>query len=500
MQSAQTNLWSKQTWLFMLFVLLLSYFTYFHRYWQPQAVFWDENYHIAAAQKYLNHVYFMEQHPPLGKLLIAGGEWLLHPNERTDQYLGTDYATNFPPEFSFAGYRFSSAFLAWMTAPLFFLLFLLIFRNPIPSTLLSFLYIFDNALIVHSRGAMLEGPLMFFSVGMMLLFFLLREFHTRPRLFWTYSLLFGAMFGAILTTKLLGLLFILLMPAFAVTLWPNVRKILTFSGLFFVGFAIVYISVWQVHFALGKKIMTTLPDGGYYQASQEYKTIIHAGTMGSLLNFPVMIRDSLLYVPFYSKGVPRLDLCKKDENGSPSFFWPFGARTINYRWETPDGQSYKYLYLVANPVVWWGTFLVILFAGSMLLSRVFNPTTEKLKNGYLLLVFMGLYVAFFVGISRIDRVLYMYHYFSALLIGFVIFALFFDELKKFWKWTLDENAKLVFLIIFTGFVFGGFQFYRAFSYYEPLTRDQFERRNILGLWEMQCVGCEKVSGLVVPSK
>lgn len=136
----------------------------------------------------------------------------------------------------------------------------------------------------------------------------------------------------------------------------------------------------------------------------------------------------------------------------------------------------------------------------MLLSRVFNPSGEKLKNGYLLLVFLGLYAGFFVGISRIGRVLYLYHYFIALLIGFVIVALFIDELKKIWKWTFDENAKLIFLIIFTGFVFGGFQFYRAFSYYEPLTQDQFERRNILGLWELQCVGCEKKSGLVVPDK
>jgi dolichyl-phosphate-mannose--protein O-mannosyl transferase len=500
MPSTKQTLWGKQTWLFLLFVLLLSYFTYFHRYWQPQAVFWDENYHIASAQKYLNGVFFMEPHPPLGKLLIAGGEWLLHPNKANNQYIGTDYATNFPADFSFAGYRLSSALLAWWTAPLLFLLFLLIFRNPIAATLLDFLYIFDNALIVHTRGAMLEGCLIFFSVLMMLTFFLLKEYHGDQKKFWTFSLLFGASFGAIMTTKLLGLLFILLVPAFLVLLWPNMRKMLTFAGLFLLGFLIVYIGVWQIHFSLTRKVVSTLPDAGYYQASDAYKQIIQSGTQGSITSFPTMIRDSWHFVTHYNAGTPRLDLCKKDENGSPFYFWPLGARTINYRWETPDGKSYRYLYLVANPVVWWGTFVGVLLAAAMLLSRVFNPSGEKLKNGYLLLVFLGLYAGFFVGISRIGRVLYLYHYFIALLIGFVIVALFIDELKKIWKWTFDENAKLIFLIIFTGFVFGGFQFYRAFSYYEPLTQDQFERRNILGLWELQCVGCEKKSGLVVPDK
>ncbi len=500
MKPAQTNLWGKQTWLFLLFVMLLSYFTYFHRYWQPQAVFWDENYHIASAQKYLNGVFFMEPHPPLGKLLIAGGEWLLHPNAENNQYIGTDYATNFPKDFSFAGYRFASAFLAWWTAALLFLLFLLIFRNPIVATLVDFLYIFDNALVVHTRGAMLEGALIFFSVLIMLTFFLLKEYHGNKKLFWTFSVLMGAAFGAVMTTKLLGLLFILLIPAFALMLWPNVRKIATFGGLCALGFVIVYVGVWQIHFSLARNVVTSLPDGGYYQASEEYKQIIHQGSTSALSSFPVMINDSWNFVTHYNRGTPRLDLCKKDENGSPFYFWPFGARTINYRWETPDGQSYRYLYLMGNPVVWWGTFAGIILALMLLLSRVFNASGEKLKNGYTLLVFVGLYIGFFVGISRIDRVLYLYHYFTALLIGFVIFALFIDELKKFWKWTVDENAKVIFLIIFTGFVFGGFQFYRALSYYEPLTREQFERRNVFQLWELQCVGCDKKSGLVIPNK
>ena len=101
-------------------LLLISYFTYVHGYHKPAAFFWDENYHIASAQKYLNGVFFMEPHPPLGKLLIAAGEALVQPEENgaADQFIGTDYAKDPPPHFSFAGYRLVPVLLAWRTVPL----------------------------------------------------------------------------------------------------------------------------------------------------------------------------------------------------------------------------------------------------------------------------------------------------------------------------------------------------------------------------------------------
>src|SRR3989339_2026526 len=65
---------------YSVIVLAFSYFSYFKNYDYPPAVFWDENYHIASAQKYLTGVMFMETHPPLGKFFVALGEYLIHPN------------------------------------------------------------------------------------------------------------------------------------------------------------------------------------------------------------------------------------------------------------------------------------------------------------------------------------------------------------------------------------------------------------------------------------
>ncbi|MDD5026751.1 MAG: phospholipid carrier-dependent glycosyltransferase, partial [Candidatus Peribacteraceae bacterium] len=479
-------------------IVLLSYFTYVHRYASPAAFFWDENYHIASAQKYLNGVYFMEQHPPLGKMLIALGEKIVNANQVDNQFINTDYGKDPPPGFSFAGYRLFPVLLAWLSVPILFGIFLLITRSTVLAALLSFLPTFDNALIVHMRGAMLEGPLTFFIALAILAFLLCLEWRARPRLFAGASILFGAAFGAAFVTKLTALILILLVPALFIRFRPQWRQFCTFAGLAFLSFFIVYCAIWHLHFATGKTINPSLPDNGYYQASQEYKSLLAQGQTDSLLAFPIMLRDSIRFVSHYNRGVPRLDLCKPDENGSPFFYWPLGARSINYRWETPDGQSYRYLYLQVNPIVWWSSALAIFLAVSLLVCSYLFPFKEKLKNPFLLLTFLALYTGYMLTLARLSRVMYLYHYFVPLLFSFVILALVVMELRSFGKHLFEERQRIILCFVLAFLVFAGYQFYRPFTYYEPITDTAFQRRALFPLWELTCVKCQKVSPVAVP--
>lgn len=501
MSTTPTN--STPRWLLPLLfgiVVVLSFLTFFWRYQQPPYVYWDENYHIASAQKYLHGVYFMEQHPPLGKLLVALGEKLIQPNYQTDQFLGTDYGTQFGDNFSFAGYRFFSALLAWLTAPVLFGIFYFTTkRNPLYACLLSFLYIFDNALIVHTRGAMLEGPLLFFSSLTILAAILLMREHTWKWLPWL-SLLFGVAFALTTTTKVLGLIFLLFIPVIVYLLWPNRQKILTFAGVAGLSFVAVYCTVWYVHFSLGRTINPALPDQGYYQASDEYKEILETNRQGSLLAFPVMLRDSWKFVSHYNNGAPRLDLCKRDENGSPFFFWPFGGRTINYRWETPEGKEYRYLTLVPNPVVWYTGLAGVALGILLLVASYLTPLQHQLKQRFLLSVFVVLYICYMIAVSRIDRVMYLYHYFLPLLMSFIIFGIVFQEIQTIGRRTITEHGRTTFLLVLASAIFLSFQFYRPFTYYTPLTNREVEARNLFPLWELSCATCERDSSLVIPSK
>jgi dolichyl-phosphate-mannose--protein O-mannosyl transferase len=62
---------SNLKYIYAAILLYVAGFVFVPGYHQPAALFWDENYHIPSAQKYLDGVMYMEPHPPLGKLLIA---------------------------------------------------------------------------------------------------------------------------------------------------------------------------------------------------------------------------------------------------------------------------------------------------------------------------------------------------------------------------------------------------------------------------------------------
>lgn len=482
------------------FVLLTSFFTYMYRYDYPRSPFWDEPYHIASAEKYLSGVYFMEQHPPLGKLLIAAGEKIVNGNARDDQFIKTDYATNIPAGFSFAGYRLFPSMLAWLSATLLFFIFLFITGSSPLAALLSFLYIFDNAQIVHSRGAMVDSPLTFFGMALVLLFLHLQRSDPalRIRRHCALSLLFGLCFGLAMTTKLVGLIFILLVPALLIRLFPDRRKILSFTFLALLGFISAYVTVWQIHFSLGSRVVPELADQGYYQASPEYKVILAKGKQNSIWSFPVMLRDSLKYVTHYNKGVPRLDLCKADENGSPFYFWPFGARSIDYRWEQAGEGVYRYLYLQSNPVGWALGFTGVLLAVLLLLVPLLFTVKEKLRHPFLLLTFLGLYVGYMAAISQLSRVMYLYHYFLPLLFSYILFALVLVNIRRVGRLTITDDRRVLMMTVLGFLIFIAFQFYRPLTYYEPISDAAFKRRAIVPLWELKCVQCERMSGLVVP--
>lgn len=498
MRRAGTAATTRRALFLTAFIVVLSYFTHMHNYASPPYFFWDENYHLTSAQKYLGGIFFMEPHPPLGKMLIALGEYVVDANPEDNQMIDADYQRKLPPDFSFAGYRLFPAMLGWLTAPLVFWIFMLITQSGFAAAILSFLYIFDNAMIVHGRGAMLDSPMLFFCAAMALLFLLMVRWKEKAGKFYLCAALFGACLGLVLATKVLGLIMVLLIPALFVPLYPRWRRMAGLVCTVLATCLFVYVAVWQAHFARAERVNPTLAYDGYYQASEEYKEILASGGNRSLRSFPIMWRDSMRYVSHYTRGVPVLDLCKPDENGSPFFLWPIGARTINYRWSTADSMRHSYLYLVPNPVGWAAGLLGVFSAASLLLASAVLPLRRKLNNPYLLFVFLGLYVSYMVAVAQLGRVMYLYHYFLPLLFSFILFGLAYMEVQNVGKWPVTERGRMASLIVFGFLLFLSHQFYRPFTYGLPISQEQFERRNLLTIWNMRCIGCERENTMVIP--
>ena len=315
-------------------------------------------------------------------------------------------------------------------------------------------------------------------------------------------MLLGACFAAVLTTKVTGLVMLILyIPLLWQLFWmsDSRRSILDFMAFNTVGFLLVFVAVWQTHFALASTVNPALPEQGYYQASDEYKEILDAGENGSIAHFPVMLRDSFAFMAHYQKGVPKLDLCKSGENGSPWFMWPIGARAINYRWETEGGDEaalYQYLYLQSNPAGWFLGLIGVFLAAVLLIASFLLPLRRALENRLMLAVFLGLWVAYMVAISRLDRVMYLYHYFLPLLFSYLLFGLVVLEIREVAGWRIDDGRRMTALAICALLVFCSFWFYSPLTYYKPITDSSFMKRSIVRLWDLHCERCDQTSPLV----
>ena len=258
--------------LFGLTILTAAHFTYFKNYFLPTEIYWDEAYHIPSAAKYLENVFFMEPHPPLGKMLIAAGEKILNPNfgntfdlEKTEVRVGP-----MPEGFTFAGYRFFPALAGWLNALLFALILVELTGSRKWALLLSPLYIFDNALITASRGALLDSLMLFGAL--LTLWSFLRLFNL-PQLSSGRAKWAGAVmvlgFSFAVMTKVLAAVLILLWPALLLLKWNQrpARIILAkayiaqmlFFALFFSFHFGAFISLAPTRLREASVLMATLP-------------------------------------------------------------------------------------------------------------------------------------------------------------------------------------------------------------------------------------------------
>ncbi len=471
--------------LYLFAVLMISMSTYVINYYNPAAVFWDENYHIASAQKYLGDRMFMEPHPPLGKLFIALGEWILHPNDGIDvaYFLDTDYIKKFPEGYSFAGVRLFPTLFGAFSGLLFFLILFKISRHLDYSFMFSSLYLFANAFILQSRSAMLESTQIFFIFAAILYFLHLID---KDKLSFKHYFILGVFIGFATAVKVNGLILTLLYPfLFFYNLDMKTSIVLhvkafILNGLSVVfGLAVIFSSAYYIHFTLadtmGKK---------HYQASAEYKTILKEHKTASITSFPTMMIDSIAFMQHYAKGVPKYNACKKGENGSLAATWPFGNKSINYRWGKKDGKV-RYLYLQSNPVIWFSIFFAVVIATSLLLSKfIFGLHVKDRRLFYLIGVFTSMYISYMFVMFNITRVMYLYHYFIALFFGaFVLFLLF----NYIFKEQIEANNKVlnIAVTIFVAEVIFTYYWFSPFTYYQPLSTIEFMDRVWFDFWKLK---------------
>ncbi len=479
-------------------ILIISLMVYFPFYGSPQSVFWDENYHVPSAQKHIDGVMYMEAHPPLGKMLIALGEVVFGGNEKIDKHklIETDYITETPPEMSFKGFRWPSVMMMAMSAVFFFGIINCITQKSWLAASFTSLVIFDNALVVHARAAQLDGIQIFFLLGAIYYFvhsatqFLYHQKKIKLRQYAILGIIIGLATAVKVTALILLLLFVML---FGIDQWASIKKwdwkklikrLLLAAPLGAATVALIFLTVFYVHIGMGKKII----QNQVYKASPEYLNQVRMGDTWSLTTFSLGMRDNWKYMSEYADGVPRLDLCKPDENGSHAIGWPLSKNTISYRWakDTVDGKSVAHHQnLIGNPIVWFSILGGIILSVCLIVGRfIYGFQIKDEKLFYWICAFTGLYLFYMVAIMQIERVMYLYHYFIPLLFGAINLPLIFnyiyrDEVLANNKHTIINAALFALLVIAV------FAFFSPLTYGIGLTEDEFQMRNWFAFWKLK---------------
>jgi len=230
--------------------------------------------------------------------------------------------------------------------------------------------------------------------------------------------------------------------------------------------------------------------GHTYKASPEYLNLIRSGKSWAPQTFFIGMADNWKFMSEYADGVPHLDVCKADENGSFVTGWPLSKKTISYRWDrnVVDGQVIvNYKYLVGNPIVWFSVLGGILLSAGLILGRFVYGNPIKDEPLFLwICAFTSLYICYMIGILQIDRVMYLYHYLVPLIFGALNLALVFTYIFRD-EVIANNKHTIINVSLFALLVIGVFAFFSPFTYGFGLTEDQFELRNWFSFWKLQVV-------------
>ena len=486
----------KKNTLLSIFVLVLAILTYFWNYQHPADLYWDENYYLPSAAKYQKGVFFQQSHPPLAKLLIAGADALLNPNpDNPNNFEKTDYIKSVPKGYSFAGMRLAPVLFSCLNCLLFFWLMLSLTPNSLWAFCLSFLFIFDNAIILQSRGAMLES-IQIFGVLLALLGYFEVYKKNRYSKLWINILSLGIVWA--IWTKINGLILILLLPLLLFhsaqkTFIKKVRELLPSLGLSLLVMTLFSVFMWQTHFSLGKKLEPSLPNNGWYKASEELKEIkmYPEQHKNPFLNFYIELRDYLHFMAVDVDGFTPLNLCKKEENASPFYWWPFGGRAISYRWSTVDsGQHVSYLYMISNPFGWaiglLSLFLTLSFFAIQLIFKNSELDPHEKKK---LLALGILYLCYMFAMSRINRGMYIYNYFVPLIFTFGMASYWVPKIFHSFQFKI-KNKTFISQVIFSVAIIGTWYYYSPLTYFSPLSCQEFKSRALFDGWDLRGINCK----------
>jgi len=440
------------------------------RFWgllDPRAVVWDETHFEKFAGAYFTGAYYLDVHPPLGKLLLAGAAKLL----------GVTGAVLAAPEPAPA-LRALPALAGALIIPVTYLLLCELGAGRRVATLAAAFLLVDNALLVESRFILTDSMLLCFGMGALLCYATARNRTGRAR--WLWLALTGATAGAAASIKWTGLSALgLVLLAWAVeSLWSRRKMAILVrekAVLVLVPIA-VYVASFAVHFALLRKGGT----GDLWMSPQFQATLVgdpryEAGAQESFVR-------SFLDLNRVMGGINIAWATDTNAAASPWYTWPIAKHPIGF-WSNIDAGTgaQRWIVLLPNPIVWWGALIGMGAVAAAAVAR----RAELSRHRVLLAALATGYALNFVPFAFIKRPMYLYHYFFALIFSVMLAAVGAGALAG---WTGGDDApgfgfrasrSRALYAAALGLAAVAFLYFAPMSYGRPLSANAVMHRRIL---------------------
>ena len=439
----------------IIIILVASIAVHFAYFGQPNETVFDEVHFGKFVSGYYTGEYYFDIHPPLGKLMIAGFANLF---DFQPEYSFVNIGDKFPDN-KYLVLRFLPA-LAGTLLPL--VIFLLLSELGMSRTAAfagALLVVFDNALLTQSRLILLDPFLLLFGFTSLLFYF-------------KKKYLLMAIFGGFaISIKWTGLSFIAL--PIAIESYEKFRDLLTnlsydrfvssvldlakFASFFIMSLAI-YFSVFAAHFALLPK-----PGSGDAFMKPEFQ--------GN--NIVKNVWD--LNIEMY-KSNQRLGATHP--YSSQWYTWPLMIRPIFY-WVKDTAR----IYFLGNPVIWWASTVAVITALLLtvyrLLPKLKNHELSSVVSSPLAFLVLG-YVLNLLPFIGVKRVMFLYHYLTALIFAIMILCYLIDK-NPFDKLRARKNSRKVFTGIIIAAI-AAFLFFAPLSYGLSLSQRAYEARVWFASW------------------
>lgn len=411
---------------YLWIVLALSIATHFAFFGYPNETVFDEVHFGKFVSGYYTGEYYFDIHPPLGKLMIAGFAKLFdfQPNMPGQRFNFSAIGNKFPDN-KYLALRFLPVLAGTLLPLVIFLLIKELGMSELAAFAGGLLIVFDNALLVQSRFVLLDPFLLLFGFISLMFYF-----KSRSTLHATHYKILAAIFaGLAISIKWTGLSFIALLILIegyrALFKEKMVIAFTKFISVFLVSLAI-YFSVFALHFML-------LPKAGPGDAYMS-SGFRESGIVSKFIELNREMYES------------NQRLTATHPYSSQWYTWPFMARPIFY-WVKGAAR----IYFFGNPVIWWGSTVAVTYFMVNFFRNIKNYNYWLLATGYWLNLLP------FIGVKR---VMFLYHYLTALIFAMLILVYLIDNKKPLDMLGASRRN------IFTGLLIAAIV---VFIYFAPLT-------------------------------